>query len=1033
MTLPPENTRVRRRGPSPGRLVLSALTALLVFAPNAAAVSEPLEPPHESTIAPAATDNQPEAVIAAGFTDALVAAVGSPSALAFTPDGRMLVATQPGQLRVIKNGSLLGTPAINLAARMCSNSERGLLGVAVDPQFATNRFIYLFWTVKVGTACPRLTAAAPVNRVSRFVLPASNVISPTTEVVLIDNVPSPGGNHNGGDLGFGKDGYLYVSIGDGGCDYAGNSGCGALNDASRDRNVLLGKVLRIDRNGAVPATNPFATTGGRCNATGRTTAGQHCQETFARGLRNPFRMGFDGSATATRFFINDVGQDTWEEVNLGTPGADYGWNVREGGCVTGSLSNCGPPPSGMTNPIWSYAHDEGCSSITGAAFVPSGVWPAEYSGSYLYGDYVCGSIFVLTPSTGGFARTTLASDLGTGSAVHLAFGPFGTTKALYYTSYAGGGQVRRISYTGSSNRAPVAVLAASPTAGATPLTVAFDGSGSFDPDGDPLVYRWTFGDGTDATETSSPQTSHVYSATGTFSATLQVRDPSGATSPDTTVSIIPGNRPPVVTITGPAPGRRYSPGQAVTLKASATDPDTGPVPGTALRWVIIRTHDTHTHPFLSPPAGAQVGITYPDPESPNDTTSFLSATVTATDPSGATTSQTIDLRPKDTLVIDDVAIVEGVSGRREVTVPVTLQRQVCSGVCSSATVTFSTVAGSAAAGSDFVATSGTLTFGPTETSKVIRVRVRGDAIVEPDERFTLRLSNPSASASLRDATAEVLILADETSPTLPIRVNVGGGRYTDTSGAVWSADRGSTGGQITSVTAAIAGTTDGTLYHSERFGHSGYHLVVPNGTYRVRLHFAEVSACCTAVGHRVFSVAAEGSSLLSSFDILAEVARNTALVKEATVAVTDGVLDVTFSPIVQYPKLSAIEVLPAGTAYDLVVTTVTTTPAAPASGATTSVSVTIKNIGTAPTPDGIIHGVSFRVDGVLTNWSDTHTTSLAPGQTVTLTANGGPAGTAAWTATPGSHIIEAFVDNTNRMPNEANESNNKRQLNLTVS
>ena len=124
----------------------------------------------------------------------------------------------------------------------------------------------------------------------------------------MDEIPSPSGNHNAGDLRFGNDGYLYVSVGDGGCDYAGNSGCAGANDASRDQHALVGKILRITSTGGIPPTNPFQGAGtARCNVTGRTTAGNKCQETFAWGLRNPFRIAFDPNTTATRFFINDVG------------------------------------------------------------------------------------------------------------------------------------------------------------------------------------------------------------------------------------------------------------------------------------------------------------------------------------------------------------------------------------------------------------------------------------------------------------------------------------------------------------------------------------------------------------------------------------------------------------------------------------------------------------------------------------------------------------------------------------------------------
>ncbi|HEY6678836.1 MAG TPA: PQQ-dependent sugar dehydrogenase, partial [Actinomycetota bacterium] len=178
-----------------------------------------------------------------GFTDSLVASVAAPTALAFTPDGRLLVTSQSGALQVVQDGTLLATPALNLGPRICSDDERGLLGIATDPAFATNHFIYLYYTAAIATGC--------VNRVSRFVLSDANIVDPTSEIALLDNIPSPAGNHNGGDIQFGHDGYLYVSVGDGGCDYDGDSGCAGDNAAARDLNVLLGKVLRITSDGGI--------------------------------------------------------------------------------------------------------------------------------------------------------------------------------------------------------------------------------------------------------------------------------------------------------------------------------------------------------------------------------------------------------------------------------------------------------------------------------------------------------------------------------------------------------------------------------------------------------------------------------------------------------------------------------------------------------------------------------------------------------------------------------------------------------------
>jgi glucose/arabinose dehydrogenase len=355
-----------------------------------------------------------------------------------------------------QNGTPLANPALDLSGETCSNSERGLLGVALDPHFGrTNNYIYLYYTYNKHAAnpCPERDPNNPVNRVSRFVM-SGNTVDPASETVLLDNIPSPAGNHNGGDLHFGKDGYLYVSVGDGGCDYAEPTKCGAYNDAAQEPGVLVGKILRITRWGGIPSTNPYTGTGSeRCGDRGNDghTEGKKCREIFTKGLRNPFRMAFNPDATRTRFRINDVGQARWEEIDRGRRRANYAWNLCEGTHDnvnrTGSV-DCTASP--YTPPIHEYNHDTGCRSITGGAFVPDGVWPASYNNAYLFADFVCNKIFKLTCKRGGgFTKTVFADGLASGGPVSMSFGPWGEREALYYTTFADGGQIRRIAHHGS--------------------------------------------------------------------------------------------------------------------------------------------------------------------------------------------------------------------------------------------------------------------------------------------------------------------------------------------------------------------------------------------------------------------------------------------------------------------------------------------------------------------------------------------------------------------------------------------------------
>jgi glucose/arabinose dehydrogenase len=585
-----------------------------------------------------------------GFTEEKVADVPEPTALDFTPDGRMVVTSKPGQLYVVDGGRR--SIALGIGGRVCSNSERGLPGVAVDPDFrdAGHKYIYLYYTFNKFGSCATNDSSEPVNRVSRFTM-AGNTVEPGSEKVLLNNIPSPAGNHNGGDVKFGKDKLLYVSVGDGSCDYKGDSGCGGPNDASRDRNVVLGKVLRIRRDGSIPLSNPYAgANSGRCNLKGHTASGNNCKETFARGFRNPFRMAFDPDAAGTSFRINDVGEDRWEEIDRAQAGADYGWNFCEGSQHNPSrVSKVDCTGQAFTGPIHESSHDSGCESITGGAFVPDGFWPASYDKAYLFGDYVCNRIFKLTPRTGGgFERELFAGGLGTSGPIAMDFGPYRTTdRALYYTTFAGDGEVRRIVHT-TGNLAPVA--AATGANYSSSLTMNFDGSASRDPDGDtPLTYVWNFGDGSAPTETTEPTVNHTFPESGKFTVRLTVRDNLGKESVSDAVTVYPGDTPPRPVIESPTVGTTFRVGQSFTATGSVVDAeddgDGDAATAPALRWKVRRYHDgNHFHPWSD-----EASFVAPSPEglfSTDPRKNYLQIRLTATDSLGLSRTVSRRLEPR---------------------------------------------------------------------------------------------------------------------------------------------------------------------------------------------------------------------------------------------------------------------------------------------------------------------------------------------------------------------------------------------------
>jgi glucose/arabinose dehydrogenase len=343
------------------------------------------------------------ATLIPGFTETPVASgLSQPTSMAFAPDGRLFVTLQGGALRVIKNDALLPTPFLTLTVD--SSGERGLLGVAFDPNFASNQFVYVYYTVPGSPAH---------NRVSRFTA-NGDVVQAGSELPLLDLDDLSGAtNHNGGSMNFGADGKLYIGVGE-----------NANGANSQTLANLLGKLLRINTDGTIPVDNPFFGT-----ATGKNRA------IWALGLRNPFTFGIQPGTG--RIFIDDVGQNTWEEIDDGLAGANYGWPISEG--------NMGLV-AGQTGPLYTYPHSGGAitgCAITGGAFYNPGAvqFPVAYVGKYFFSDLCGGWIRVFDPVSVSVA------DFATGisSPVKQQVGPTGS---LYYLYGAGGtGGVNRVDAT----------------------------------------------------------------------------------------------------------------------------------------------------------------------------------------------------------------------------------------------------------------------------------------------------------------------------------------------------------------------------------------------------------------------------------------------------------------------------------------------------------------------------------------------------------------------------------------------------------
>ena len=594
----------------------------------------------------------------------------------------LLVAEKTGELWVVENVSsstpIRTTLAIDLASRMCANGERGLGGVAFHPSYPTMPYIYVHYNFDKYNDCyngenKRGLNRGPVNRLSRFVLdPNTQKVIESSEKVFLETPRQPVHNHNGGNCAFGKDGLLYVSLGDGGTrtwtDDLGVFYSQALSN-------LFGTIVRLTDEGEIPQENPFTPPQGhsdsiRCgNTEGEApNATTKCQEIYSYGLRNPFRFAFDPDYdsvvdTSSRFFIHDVGRTKWEKIVEGRAGGNYGYPMQDGPCIYNRKVAPDCQANEYTqNAVYWYEHDEeygGC--ITGGAFVSKDYgWPDNFHDSYLFAEYAISGIYVMTKGKNGcdecnppvphYDTKILSSNE---KIVSMTFGQVADGRsALYYVTRGKKGDRRntaglyRIAFTGKSNRSPTARIVADATYGFSPLMVNFDGTLSDDPDGDTLTYEWDFNSDTEIDSTAS-KAWFQYNEAGTYSASLTVKDGSGGTD-TTTIRIEVDSIPPTPVIVSPSEGMFFSVGDKFILEGSAFDAEDGLLDESALVWEVRQHHKNHWHPFLDPTPGNRIALDgAPEPEDFDAaTTSYLEVLLTATDSTGLFTTVSAKIMPK---------------------------------------------------------------------------------------------------------------------------------------------------------------------------------------------------------------------------------------------------------------------------------------------------------------------------------------------------------------------------------------------------
>ena len=645
----------------------------------------------------AAIVTQAATVFPAGFVESTTFAnLTQPTALQFASDGRVFVAEKRGNVLVF-DGLNDTTPEVFADLRINVHNfwDRGLLGLALHPQFPIKPYVYVLYTVDAppgqlppvwNDACPNPPGATSNGclvrgRLSR--LTANGNVMEGSEEILLEGWGQQYPSHSIGSLVFGTDGALYVSGGDGasftfddygqkgepinplgdspvavgGAQTSPTAEGGALRSQSLRRQpggsaLYNGAVLRLDpETGAPLQDNPLIA-----------SADPVAQRIIASGLRNPYRMA--ARPGTNELWVADVGNGGWEEINLVANPTDsrlenFGWPCNEGTSKTGfaPFDLCkalyADAPA-LDAPFYAYRHSNkvvsgescstGSSAVTALRFYTGSTYPSRYQGALFFADYARNCAWAMLPGADGRPDPTKIETFGAGMSTPVDFqmGPQGD---LYYVDIAGGA-VKRVRYL-----SPVAAATATPTSGTPPLVVRFDGSASVRalPD-DVLTYAWDldgdgeFDDATDAQPTS------IYSTNGNFGARLKVTDQRGVADISDVLTInisaMPtGSTPPVAVIDTPAANTTWKVGDELTFSGHATDAEEGALPATSLQWLLVMQHcpdGCHAHVVQTWDGVAGATLFTPDHEYP----SHLQLVLVATDASGAKSSATLRLDPR---------------------------------------------------------------------------------------------------------------------------------------------------------------------------------------------------------------------------------------------------------------------------------------------------------------------------------------------------------------------------------------------------
>jgi glucose/arabinose dehydrogenase len=526
----------------------------------------------------------------------------NPTVMAFAPDGRIFVAQQNGVLHVIKNGVKLPTPALQLPVN--TTGERGLIGIALHPAFATNKIIYLHYTLPDGTR----------NRISRFYMNGDVVNSASEQIIFNLDLLATSPYHNGGAMHFSGD-KLYIAVGD-----------NSTGANSQSLETTKGKLLRINANGSIPGDNPFYSL----------SASPYRNAIWSLGLRNPYT--FDIQPGTGKIFVNDVGQVTWEEIDDATiKGKNFGWPTTEGNTTDPSF----------VSPLYQYPHGTGdgvgCAITGGVFFNPSSTtYPSTYIGKYFFLDYCNGWINYIDFASGAvrysFAQNTPAQALAL---------DMGTDGNLYFLTRAG--SLFKVIYDSSSSDTEPPAITDEPNnvLAAIGQTATFTVSAT---GAQPLSYQWKKNGSNIAGANSATFSIATVQQSDAGNYAVTVYNNYGTVNSSNATLSINSNSLPVPTIVTPAAGTLYRGGDIIAFSGDASDPEDGTLPASAFSWSVVFHHGDHVHDGPPVATGVKSG-TYTIPSSGETAVNvFYRIYLTVTDAQGLPNSTYVDVKPNLSII-----------------------------------------------------------------------------------------------------------------------------------------------------------------------------------------------------------------------------------------------------------------------------------------------------------------------------------------------------------------------------------------------